>query len=223
MVKLIKCHFYYIFNKINISIISLTVLFVCLYSIINVISLDERATNVVKVSEFYLNSFQIVKVVGIFDAIFIMGYSFLNDNDSYRTIIVDNKITRTKYFISKVITLLLIISLIFISLCLVIFVLNDVFSIYMNKRMILSFIDLFICMWFYSFLVLIIILIINNIYMIFLVYLSSLINYNESFEYIVYFLPILKNNNLNLNYLYYLIIIIVLFCISFIIWNNSDL
>lgn len=223
MVKLIKCHFYYIFNKINISIISLTVLFVCLYSIINVISLDERATNVVKVSEFYLNSFQIVKVVGIFDAIFIMGYSFLNDNDSYRTIIVDNKITRTKYFISKVITLLLIISLIFISLCLVIFVLNDVFSIYMNKRMILSFIDLFICMWFYSFLVLIIILIINNIYMIFLVYLSSLINYNEGFEYIVYFLPILKNNNLNLNYLYYLIIIIVLFCISFIIWNNSDL
>lgn len=223
MVKLIKCHFYYIFNKINISIISLTVLFVCLYSIINVISLDERATNVVKVSEFYLNSFQIVKVVGIFDAIFIMGYSFLNDNDSYRTIIVDNKITRTKYFISKVITLLLIISLIFISLCLVIFVLNDVFSIYMNKRMILSFIDLFICMWFYSFLVLIIILIINNIYMIFLVYLSSLINYNESFEYIAYFLPILKNNNLNLNYLYYLIIIIVLFCISLIIWNNSDL
>ena len=223
MVKLIKCHFYYIFNKINISIISLTVLFVCLYSIINVISLDERATNVVKVSEFYLNSFQIVKVVGIFDAIFIMGYSFLNDNDSYRTIIVDNKITRTKYFISKVITLLLIISLIFISLCLVIFVLNDVFSIYMNKRMILSFIDLFICMWFYSFLVLIIILIIINIYMIFLVYLSSLINYNESFEYIAYFLPILKNNNLNLNYLYYLIIIIVLFCISLIIWNNSDL
>lgn len=223
MVKLIKCHFYYIFNKINISIISLTVLFVCLYSIINVISLDERATNVVKVSEFYLNSFQIVKVVGIFDAIFIMGYSFLNDNDSYRTIIVDNKITRTKYFISKVITLLLIISLIFISLCLVIFILNDVFSIYMNKRMILSFIDLFICMWFYSFLVLIIILIINNIYMIFLVYLSSLINYNESFEYIAYFLPILKNNNLNLNYLYYLIIIIVLFCISLIIWNNSDL
>lgn len=223
MVKLIKCHFYYLFNKINLSILFVTIVIMLLFLFSNIISLDNRQSLSNKTIEYYYNSFQIMRIVVLFDALFIVGYAFLNDNDMYRMIIIDNKIKRSEYFISKVITLLLIITILYLVIFFIILLLSVIFELYMESIMLKSFIDLYVSIIYYVFLMIFVILLVNNIFMIFVIYLLTLFTYQDEFSFLVYFLPILDNNLLVLGYIYYFIIILILGLFNIIIWNNLDL
>lgn len=223
MRKLIKCHFYYLFNKVNIFIIIVSIVFSIGFLVVNAISLDDRISNNFKGYEFYNNCFQIIKIVLSFDSIFIFGYSFCLNNDYYRVIIINNQIKRIKYFISKVIVLFFVIFIIYFILFLSLLIISISFNLYLDNNMIYSFFTLFIFCLFYSNFTITLILLINNIYIIFIPFFISFVNINDSFNIIKFIIPILHDNLFILNPIYYILILIFLFLINLIIWNNKDL
>lgn len=223
MAKLIKCHFYYLFNKTNVTIIFLLILFVFIFSITNAFSLDESISYNQRSLEYYNNSFQLIKVIMSFDAIFIFGYSFLAFNDSYRIIVINNEIKREKYFISKTITLIITIIIMYLIQVSIILLISVLFRIYFDMMMIISFIDLLVYVTFYSFITLFVINVINSIYIIFLVYILTLLSYQEEYILLKYLLPLFKDNILVLNRFYYILLIIIVYILCMFLWNNKDL
>ena len=220
MVKLIKCHIFYLFTKTNLKIFTITILFILIYLIFNVYSLNNSYINQ-KSLEFYYSSFQIIKIIMLFNFIFIFGYSFLRYNDNYRIIIINKNNNRIKYFMSKIIA----ISIILLSIYIIIFTLYlmiTLFTFYnIEKIMLISFIDLLICCLYYGFISILLILIFDNLYMIFLIYIISLFNINNSI--LLFVLPIVKDNLILFSRLYYLILIFFIVIINIIIFHNKDL
>ena len=68
---------------------------------------------------------------------FTRNYSFIINNDLYRKIIINNGIKRNKYFISKVVTLILVISVIYFVIIFSLLFTIIIFKLYLDLYMLL--------------------------------------------------------------------------------------
>ena len=105
MGKLIKCHFYYLMNPLTIIIFIITIIGVLFFSLFSCLSIDNRMNTFEQASYYYLSMFEIIKLISFVLVIILFGYSFTSINDSYHSIIISNRISRSRYFISKIILL----------------------------------------------------------------------------------------------------------------------
>ena len=101
MGKLIKCHFYYLKNKLTIAILVISIIGIMLFALINVLSLDERMDIASFIEYYYSSLFEICKIIGNIIVVLLFGYSFSSSSDGYRTILISKKTHRPTYFINN--------------------------------------------------------------------------------------------------------------------------
>lgn len=226
MDKLIKCHFYYLMNKLMIVVFLLTIAAVIFFSLFTVLSFDERTLPYMLSSDYYLSIYEVIKLVMFILVIFLFGYSFILSNDGYNAIIIGKDISRTKYFISKTIVLFLVFSFIYIAIIAFSIVIGLAFDVFFSKTMLKSFIFLYILLMIYGELSIILVLVFDNIYIVFITIPLSLISYDKTIYFLAFILPLVvksSTNSFSLPWWYYLFEIVVLYITTIILFNRKDL
>ena len=183
MGKLIKCHFYYLMNKLTIVILALSIIGVLFFALINALSFDERTSASVFTEYYYSSLFEICKIMGNIIAVLLFGYSFSSSSDGYRTILISKKTPRATYFISKIILIAMVFTIYYITIVTVVILISLTRGIYMDKKMLGSFFYLYISLLYYGGLSITLILALDNIYVVFIIVPLSLINYSKNLYY----------------------------------------
>lgn len=227
--KLIKYHFSYLFTKATILILIITVALVLFFNLFTALSFDNRISSDDMILDYYMSSYTIIKLLLILFIIFLFGYSFISSNDEYRAITITKKINRYFYFISKVVTLSFVYIFLGLLLIAITLVIALAFNIVLSKIMIESFFILLVTSFYYGFISILLVLLFDNVYIIFLVFPLSLLKYDDSTEFLCYFMPINYNNDYTIistwrfSIIYYIFINIMLFIIIVFIWGKKDL
>ncbi|MBO4666691.1 MAG: hypothetical protein J5666_00990 [Bacilli bacterium] len=227
MGRIIKCHFYYLMNKLTITVLAITLLGIMLFSILTITSLDERINYGSYGEVYYYSIYEICKIIGSIIAMMLFGYSFSYLCDSYRVILIGKEISRARYFSSKFILILLIFTLYLLVMTTLVIVIGLSKKIFMNKIMLKSFFDLYIILLFYGEISSLLMIIFDNIYVVFSIVPLSLINYQKNLYFLVFFLPIEENRNygysLILPWWYYITFILILTAVNLLIYERKDL
>ena len=227
MGKLIKCHFYYLMNKTTICLLGISIIGLVLFAMINVLSFDERMALSDERLYYYESLYEASKILGSFIAVMLFGYYFSYTCDSYRTIIINKKVTRTKYYISKVLLILSVFTFYYLWMMTVIIVIALLKEIMMDVVMLQSFIYLFITLLFYGLLSILFIIVLDNIYVVFIIVPLSLINYDKNLYFLCYIMPLTKNqpsiHSFILPWWYYLFLIMAFFAVTIILYKIKDL
>lgn len=230
MGKLIKCHFYYLINPLTIIIFIITILGVLFFSLFSSLSIDNRMNISMQSSYYYSSMFEIIKLISFVLVIILFGYSFTTVNDSYHAIVISNKINRSIYFISKIILLYIVFVFIYLINITITIVIGLLFHIVLTPLMLKSLFHLFLVLMIYGNYSLILILLLDNIYIIFILFPLSLITYTKDIYFLSFFLPILVNNDLTSGvYLlvqpswYYIFWFAIQNMIMLFIFNKKDL
>lgn len=227
--KLIKYHFSYLFTRTTIVILVVATAIVFFFNLFTVLSFDNRISNDGKLYDYYMSSFTIIKLLSILFIIFLFGYSFTSSNDEYRAITINKNINRNFYFVSKVITLSFVYIFFDLLLVAITMVIALSFNVVFTKTMIASLFILCLNNFHYGFLAILLVLIFDNVYIIFLIFPFSLIEYNDSTKFLCFLMPLNYNNDLliveswRFSCLYYVFINIIFFTILLSLWNKLDL
>lgn len=108
IVKLIKCHYAYLFSKVSIIILSSVVIFSAVIYITEAISLSHHSY-IENINDYYMLSATVISLINIFFSSFLFSFSFQVKNDSYIQLIVAFGYSKKEYALSKIITLVLVI------------------------------------------------------------------------------------------------------------------
>ncbi|HPN60659.1 MAG TPA: hypothetical protein PLO88_00825, partial [Bacilli bacterium] len=110
MKNIISCHLSYLLNKVTI----ITLIVVLIMSGLGFYYAGEYLTNSHSLSlandYYYYHSFFVIKLLGIFVFVFMVGNSFLLKNDHYSHLLLTANISRTYYFGSKILSIGLLIA-----------------------------------------------------------------------------------------------------------------
>lgn len=178
--NLIKCHFFYSFNKTIILMMMLIITLNSIYNFTIVIGLDSRMDTLTLYRNYLDASFSFINFIANIFIMSIFSFSFLRKQDQYSVLLMTSKISKTIIFLSKYFTII-IISFLFCLIELICFYLPAIFLnkiTYIDRNIIFSFFDLFIEMIFYGNVSLILILLTDNFYLILIPITVYLFSYN---------------------------------------------
>ena len=227
MGKLIKCHFYYLMNKLTIAIFVISIIGIMLFALINVLSLDERMDIASFIEYYYSSLFEICKIIGNIIVVLLFGYSFSSLSDGYHAITITKQNPRSKYLISKLILLFSIFTFLYLLTITTVVVISLVFKIILSPEMLVSFFNLYIILIYYGLLSTLLMMAVDNIYIVFVLVPLSFINYEKNLYFLTFLMPIEDKTKiartLILPLWYYLIFIIATALAIIIIWSKKDL
>ena len=230
MGKLIKCHFYYLMNPLTIIIFIITIIGILFFSLYSCLSIDERMMTSEQVVYYYSSMFEIIKLISFVLVIILFGYSFTSVNDSYHSIVIGSKISRTSYFISKIILLYSVFIFIYLVNITITIVIGLLFQIVLTPLMLKSLFQLLLVLMIYGIFALCLVLLLDNIYIIFILFPLSLVTYTKDIYFLLFFLPIVGiSENASGEYLlilptwYYLFLYLILNIVLLCIFNKKDL
>lgn len=227
MGKLIKCHFYYLLNKLSIVILLLSIGSIIIFSLISASSFDERMNSLSISSEYYVSIYEVIKFTNFIIVIMLFGYSFSSNSDGYHAITINSKNGRIKYFISKEFLLMSVFTFIYLVVFALVIIIGLCFGIVLDKDMLLSFVYLYIILLYYGLFSTLLIILVDNIYIVFILVPLMLVNYAKNLYFLTFLFPLEDKTRiariLVLPVEYYLFILSVLNFIIIIIWNNKDL
>lgn len=225
--KIYQLHRKYLFSKINVIITTILIGITILFSI--AIIEPFKDSSVRWMNRFYItNNFEqayitFVKIIMIFFSCYLFSSCFSKNNDNYYIILIDN-ISKSKYLISKVVTIKIKILEILVIILFIYIVINYVFNQWyiINISIFKSFGIIYLLVNIYGLVSLILIKVINTIYSVMIslgFYLISeiLIDYEVSSQMISIiqlFFPTtyLKDNDLFLKYgIFHLMILMALY------------
>ena len=227
MGKLIKCHFYYLMNKLTIAILVISIIGILLFALINVLSLDERMDIASFIEYYYSSLFEISKIIGNIIVVLLFGYSFSSSSDGYRTILISKKTPRPTYFISKIILITMVFTIYYLTIVTVIIITGFTRGIYMDIKMLESFFYLYISLLYYGVLSIVLIMALDNIYIVFIIVPLSLISYSKNLYYLCFIVPVIKSSvswfSFVLPWWYYVIILFNIFLLSILFFSKKTL
>lgn len=228
----IKLHLKYLITKTNIILfvilaITLSLFFIFSSNIFN--SFDERWLDRDNIKQSYVEIIKnTLKVILPLISIFLFGNSFLNHQDNYLLLFHENRKIRISFFITKVLSICLVIIVIFIFtilqysfwglVSLPTFMIKDIALEYWFKLFMISII--------YSLFSIIIVTICNHslgyiAVIIFYILLNAFFEINESLiKILIWIFPLLIDYSANFSYLLFLFF--VYFHVSFIIYYKQS-
>ncbi|HRT68753.1 MAG TPA: hypothetical protein P5173_00880 [Bacilli bacterium] len=229
MINLIKCHYSYLVSKTTVLMISIVLiihLFSCFLIGYDCIDFSWQS----QANQYYLESnLFFIKTTGIFIVVFLFSYSFITKQDNYCTLIITSNISRSKYFITKILT---------ISLFLLGFLWIEVFifiaigglyypHVILEPDFLFLFIQLYLLMIYYGLFALVLIQCFDNIYMSiipFAFYTIASIFQDEKDNFFIFkiILPTISTTESRGNYYQILFLMIILFFINGIIYQKRD-
>ena len=222
----------YILNKTTIFIFVLINIILLLANIFLSIGIDEKQ-GIEMIVLYYINgSMSLINLLGVFSSIILFSYPFTYKQDQYIYLIINEKNTKNKYFISKYLLLIFIcivnVFMFFCDFCLPFIFKFQIMNI--EKNVIKIFCEMFLLYIYYGNLSMLLILLFDNLYILmisFSIYIfSSSIQNNDVFikglfNKIVISINI-ENWHLEQSVGYTLFIIIFLFVINYLIYQKMD-
>lgn len=223
--SLFKCHYYHIISKITLCSLLLIYVLLIIEKVLISTSIGYKQTSEIRSITYFFSVFETEKIFSLILFVFIYGVSFSSNNDSYRSFILTNNVSRNKYFITKYITILLILFIYIIMLLFSTILICYFFEIKMNIDFYYSYLSLFLLVNFYGLLSTILILVFNNYYLVtipFILYiLISSLDVNKPITYISI---LIDNHGVIYNgYLYGLFLIFFILLINLYLYNKIDL
>ena len=223
--NLIKCHYYQIISKITLCSLLFIIFLLVIEKILIVTSLDYNQTSDIRSLTFLFSVFETEKIFSIILFVFIFGASFNSTQDSYRSFILTNKISRYEYFITKYITIIFVLFCYTLILLLSTILISYLFNIIITINYIYSYLSLLLLICYYGLLSILLIQLFNNYYLViipFIIYI--LINSLDNNNLFTYVSIIINTNGIIYNgYLYAISLILFLFLVNLIIYNSKDL
>lgn len=223
--NLIKCHYFQIISKITLCSLFFIIILLMIEKILIAISLDYKQTSELRSLTFLFSVFETEKIFSIILFVFIFGASFNSNQDSYRSFILTNKISRNEYFITKYITIVFVLFIYTLILLLSTLVISCLYNIIISINFIYSYLSLFLLNCYYGLFSILLIQLFNNYYLViipFIIYI--LINTLDYYDLYTYISVMINTNGIIYNgYLYAIFLILFLFTINIVIFNNKDL
>lgn len=232
MKDLIKCHFNYLVSKKTL-LTSFVIVIIIMLSNISFIFFLDKSNSFLENNQLYFNNALIIsRILLVFFSIFIFGYSFQAKVDQYVVLIISSNISRSRYLLSKIITISLYLFLfnylIYFVYCIVGFIFYNYF--YFNFYHLLAFLNLYITCLFFGLLSLICIIIFKNIYSIIIPFglmnIGMVIN-NEKNKlskiYNILIIYLRDNIYFYYGYLHIIIYLLFLFIIVLFIYDKIDI
>ena len=227
MGKLIRCHFYYLLNKVTLVIFIISSLSVIFFSIFSALSFDDRSSLNVVASEYYISVYEIIKLTNFILVIILFGYSFSSLCDGYHAITISKQNPRSKYLLSKLILLLCIFTFLYFLSIAIVVIISLSFKIILSEKMLISFLNLYVILIYYGLLSTLLIMVVDNIYIVFVLVPLSFIDHEKKLYFLTYILPIEDKNKiartLILPLWYYIILIIFITLLINLLWSRKDL
>lgn len=231
--KLIKFHFNYVFNRINLLLFLLLSIFIFCSNMFIVIGIDNKAESNESFLYYLDSSFSIVSFIGVFFSITLFSFSFLQKQDQYIYLVISNKISRINYFISKYFSICLLVFF-FIVENIILFYLPTIFSSkikYIDINIVKSFFDLYLLILFYGNISLLLTLWLDSIYVILFPFTLFLIILNSSLESLSNLKKIINNIVISIEpgkWILYqenkkaILLIFIIFSINCLIYQKKD-
>lgn len=234
MKNLIICHINYLVNKTTIIIFFLFFVITIINNIVGINSINKISYHECNYN-YFLNSYFITKILGLFLTIFLFSYSFLTKQDQYSHLIISSSVSRGKYLVSKIISICIIL-LIFLIVEMFIYVIVGYLG-YSNFLLFndfcLSFLYLFMLMIYYGLITLLMTKILDNIFVVIIPFaiinIGMVMNQENNKTvflnlYNIFFPTYIDDgytSSTNINYI--LIMLIILLCINLIIFESIDI
>ncbi len=228
--NLVKLHRNYLLSRINIIIIGFVILMTVILSFILIkpfmSSLDKWSSSLVSIQNYEQNYIMFIKILMVLLSSYLFGIYFSNIGDNYSKLLICS-ISKSKYLISKIITILLtlffIISLLAISHLLIGIIFHKWY--FVSYSVIKQFGYIYLISISYGFLSIIFIRLFKSIYSVMLPFCIYLITEvfadyginNNVVRIIGLFLPTTYLDNGNIVLLYGVIHLILINCFYFII------
>lgn len=221
MITLYKLHYLLSFNRRLLYILIGLSILTSITGIIVMNSYEAINANEL-LYQYYLSSFQFIRLFSTIISIFISYNSFSSSNDSYKVMIIKGKKDRIKYILSKIILILFINILFTIIQIIIIISFGYIKTNIVKDYEFQSLFGLLVGEVFYSLLGILFGIVFNSTYYIIIpifIYIFSLAVNDTIFSYII----ICYNNiDLCLDYSYYIFISIALLLASIIIFMYKD-
>lgn len=214
-------HLKYILNKYNIITISLIFIIYFISLIINILNIPSDSTIEVMRNTYFYNVVLLLKLVVIILIVFIVCLSSTNYHESYQLFIINKREKRLKFYLTKIL-ILLIITAIIISILYLLFTLVGLIGgkwFVVERRHIKFFMYLLFNSFMYGMFAYCLIKYLNNLIVIivpcFIVIFEEAFINSNIIKYISYFFPIIKNSiNPMLSYGIIHVIMLILFYIG---------
>lgn len=170
MKSILSCHFNYLFNKTTIITLGGVMVFSGLGFVFGSEYLIYNGSSSLNNYNYYYNCHIIIKLMGIFVFVFLFGNCFLQKNDQYSHLLLTSHISRTRYFVLKLLCLSLVVFMFIWLMYFFYIIIGFCKSVYFTFEIkyLESFFSLFLLICFYSLLGLVLVQISNNIYTIIL-------------------------------------------------------
>ena len=213
--SLIKCHLAYLLSKSSLTIIMLIIALAVFVFASNAIS---AKYNLVKenIDTYFVSSITIIKIIYCVMASFIIANAFNSRNDSYFQLLISSNIKKSQYFLTKLISIALLLFIIIFVLMIIYILFGYLFikGFVYEARIISAFFSLYLIASIYGMITCLIMISVNNIF-VFLIPSVLAITIQEvisdkmgiGLKVIVYLFPTM-NSSLNKTYYSYLTTII---------------
>lgn len=225
--RIVKIHLLYIFNRSNIAFVLLSMLILGVNAIVtyyNYIGFP----NSILLELFFEDNLFIIRIVNNLLSCFIFCNSFNCKNDDYSFFLIPMIKSRRKYYNSKIITIIGIVSLIFFLnfFSMIITGRLFIFSFVVDLSIIWKYLEIMVVAIEFGLISAIFTIIFKNLYVfifVFIVSLFSMALIDSNVETIVgYFIPII-NGTITNGYLYNGLYFLIILIIGNLIYNNLDL
>ncbi len=224
--NLFKCHYYHIISKITLCSFIFIIFLLIIEKLIMASSIDYKQSISERSLSYLFSILETERLFSIILFVFIFGLSFSNNQDSYRAFLIISGISRNKYFITKCITLIIILTSYIAIELISSLIICLVFKIEIEITFLNNYLSLFLLILYYSLISILLVQIYNNYYLTilpFIIYI--LINSLEvKTRFISYIILIIKEDgNIYNGYLYSMFLVLLLFIINLLFYNLRDL
>lgn len=213
---MIKLHFYYLFSKVNILIMSIILILISIIYIVNINIFDNYILEFINKKEILINYqniyIMITKLLNILFSCYLFGYAFYYTNDNYCVLFDHFRNNRLPFLLSKI----LVLTIISILYNIIIYLLYLLIGIIGNRYFNFEYISLniflqsiFICL-IYGYISSSLVLMLKSYFVILIPYvlfvISEIITNDIFASYYRILFPTLLTNNVNYILLIFLII-----------------
>ncbi len=233
MSKLIRCHLDFLFNRTTVLIFFLILLFSLGGNLYAVFTINPQYGYLENNLYYSQNTFFILKLLTNFSAIFVFAYAFLRKNDQYGALFLVRGVSRSKYFLTKIIALSFFVFLFLyfeISIYIIVgFLFQD--SFFLQIDFLISFFNLLLQNLYYGLLGLLLVQFLNNIYAMiipfFILVFGQIFNEEQGrlTEIYAFFFATFVNDKMEFVLgSYHIILMIILFlAFNLLVYLNKDL
>lgn len=225
IIKLCKCHRYYLLNKLFIIVFVIITILNIIYNLFIALSIDNYVSLMEKSKFYYLSTYQIFRLEILLLTLITCSFSFISSNDQYRSLILTSNISRNKFVITKIITIFSVLFVITIIEGLIIMVIACICDIDFYRNYFEIVYNLFISIIYFGLISILFVQISDSIYVMvgsFVLLLSTTLDIDSNF--LKYFIVLINEDmKFFITSIYYLILCAIIFIINIIIYNKRDL